>query len=305
MTPLTPDAVMTEIAAALPQDCKANVIIIGSLAAGYHFFSGDAQRSIRTKDVDCMLSPHAKAVAATERVTQRLLDAHWKPKQEGDWSEPGNEHTPDNKLPLIRLTPPGSRAGADWFLEFLGAPTQDSEQAKTFHRVQTRRGHFAICSFRYLALAEYKPLETKVGLRVARPEMMALANMLHHPKIGPDLITNTTTKRSNKDLGRVLALAWLTLERDRRNGTEEFDAWPDRMADALRTCFPGRAGLLAQEAGSGLRDLLRSPGDLNEALSLCNKGLLASMEIDNRVFEATGRRFMQQVVEPLAAAAFD
>lgn len=32
MTPLTPDAVMTQIAAALPDDCRPNVIIIGSLA---------------------------------------------------------------------------------------------------------------------------------------------------------------------------------------------------------------------------------------------------------------------------------
>ncbi len=68
MTPLTPDAVMAQIAAALPEDCRPNVIVIGSLAAGYHFFSGDGQRSIRTKDVDCMFSPFAKAVAAAGQV---------------------------------------------------------------------------------------------------------------------------------------------------------------------------------------------------------------------------------------------
>ncbi|MCA3106560.1 MAG: hypothetical protein IOD09_10945 [Rhodocyclaceae bacterium] len=31
MTPLTPDAVMAQIAAALPEDCRPNVIVIGSL----------------------------------------------------------------------------------------------------------------------------------------------------------------------------------------------------------------------------------------------------------------------------------
>ena len=46
MTPLTPDAVMAQIAAALPEDCRPNVIVIGSLAAGYHFFSGDGQLRI-------------------------------------------------------------------------------------------------------------------------------------------------------------------------------------------------------------------------------------------------------------------
>lgn len=305
MTPLTPDAVMAQIAAALPEDCRPNVIIIGSLAAGYHFFSGDAQRSIRTRDVDCMFSPHAKAVAAAEKVTERLLETEWKPRKEGDWAEPGNEHTPDDKLPLIRLKPPGAEGGSDWFLELLGAPDENSEQAKTFHRVQTRIGHFAICSFNYLALAEWNPIETRHGVRVARPEMMALANMLHHPKIGPELIKGTTTKRSNKDLGRVLALAWLTAEQDRRNGTEEFDSWAARMADALRTRFPGRARQLAQGAGSGLRDLMASDGDRDEALSICNKGLLASMEVGREAFEATGRRVIQQVVEPLAEAAFD
>ena len=35
MKPLSPTEVMAKIAEALPADCKENVIIIGSLAAGY------------------------------------------------------------------------------------------------------------------------------------------------------------------------------------------------------------------------------------------------------------------------------
>ena len=133
--------------------------------------------------------------------------------------------------------------------------------------------------------------------------MMALANLLHHPKIGPDLIKGTQTKRSNKDLGRVVALAWLTAERDRRNGTEELESWPRRMGDALRECFPDRAKQLAQGAGTGLRELMASNGDRDEALSICNKGLLALMEVGREAFEATGRRLIQLVIEPLAHAA--
>lgn len=303
MTPLTPDAVMTQIAASLPEDCRPNVIIIGSLAAGYHFFSGDGQRSIRTKDVDCMFSPHAKAVAAAGLVTERLLEADWQQRKEGEWAEPGNAQTPDEELPMIRLKPPGAEGGSGWFLELLGAPDTKSEQDKTFHRVQTRLGHFAICSFNYLALAEWSPIETTHGVRVARPEMMALANLLHHPKIGQDLIKGTETKRSNKDLGRVVALAWLTAERDRRNGTEELESWARQMGEALRECFPGRAKQLAQGAGTGLRELMASDGDRDEALSICNKGLLASMEVGREAFEATGRRLIQLVIEPLAEAA--
>ena len=302
MTPLTPDAVMARISAALPGDCRQNVIIIGSLAAGYHFFSDDGQRSIRTKDVDCMFSPHAKAVVTAGQVTERLLKATWQPRQKGEWSAPGAEHTPDDKLPLIRLEPPGPRAGADWFLELLSAPIANAVEAKTFHRVKTSVGHFAICSFNYLALAEWNPIKTRYGVHVARPEMMALANMLHHPRIGPELIAGTTDKRSNKDLGRVLALAWLTAEQDRRKGTEELDSWAGRMSDALRTCFPGNARQLAETAGAGLRELLASTGDRDQALAICNRGLLASMEVGRDAFAATGRRVIQQVVEPLAEA---
>jgi hypothetical protein len=304
-TPLTPDAVMAQIAAALPADCRQDVIVIGSLAAGYHFFAGDGERSIRTKDVDCMFSPHARAVAAAVEVTERLLAAAWQPRTEGEWGKPGDGDTPDDRLPMIRLKPPGAEGGggATWFLELLGAPEQGSGQPKAFHRVQTSIGHFAICNFNFLTLAEWKPILTQHGLHIARPEMMALANLLHHPAIGPELISGTTEKRSNKDLGRVLALAWLTAERDRREGTDELDAWADRMADALRDRLPGRARNLALGAGTGLRELMASDGDRDEALAICNRGLLASMEAGRDAFAAIGRRVIQQVIEPLSDAA--
>lgn len=303
MTPLTPDTVLSQIAAALPEDCREDVIIIGSLAAGHYFFASDGQRSIRTKDVDCMFSPHAKAVAVAGLVTERLLASKWQPRREGLWGAPGNEATPEDKLPMIRLKPPGAEGGADWFLELLGAPNAQAEQGRTFHRVQTSIGHFAICSFNYLALAEWKPINTKYGVRIARPDMMALANMLHHPTIAPDLIAGTNTKRSNKDLGRVLALAWLTAEQDRRTRREELGDWSMHMGEALQARFPNRARALALDAGAGIRALMASDGDRDEALSICNQGLLASLEVDRDAFAAIGRRFIQQVIEPLEEAA--
>ena len=108
-------------------------------------------------------------------------------------------------------------------------------QEKTNQRVHTRAGELTIPSFTYLALAEWKPIETHHGVPIARPEMMALANMLHHPSIREDLMRDAGDwKRLNKDLGRVLAMAHLTLERDRREGTDEFDQWAQRMWDALQ-----------------------------------------------------------------------
>jgi hypothetical protein len=135
--------------------------------------------------------------------------------------------------------------------------------------------------------------------------MMALANMLHHPTIGPEVITGTTEKRSNKDLGRVSALAWLAAQQDRRYGTQEFDSWAEHMADALLARFPNRVKELALSAGASMRALISSDGDRDEALSICNKGLLASQEVGREAFAATGRRFIQQVVEPLEDAAAD
>lgn len=74
MTPLSPDDVMAKIAQALPEACRPNVTIIGSLAAGYHFFAGEGQRTIRTKDVDCT----ASGTAATARITSSFGRAGWR-----------------------------------------------------------------------------------------------------------------------------------------------------------------------------------------------------------------------------------
>ena len=72
------------------------------------------------------------------------------------------------------------------------------------------------------------------------------------------------------------------------------------MADALRVRFPDRTGRLAQGAGSGLRELMTSAGDRDEALGICNRGLLSSMEVGRDAFLAIGHRVIQQVIEPLA-----
>ncbi len=55
---LTPSEVMEQVAQALPLAVRSNVIKGVSLAAGYNFISGDGAASMRTKDVDMLLSPH-------------------------------------------------------------------------------------------------------------------------------------------------------------------------------------------------------------------------------------------------------
>lgn len=303
MRDLSPAAVMAQVAEALPLEARKNVIIVGSLAAGYFYFSSDGARAIRTKDVDCLFSPHAAAVTVAADVTDQLLGAKWQLKP-GEWGKPGTKDDAEEKLPMVRLLPPDAAAN-DWFLELLSAPPRfdPAMPSKKLRRVETSAGHFAICSFDYLALAEWEPLPTKHAVRIARPEMMALANLLHHPRIADTLIAGTDYKRSNKDLGRVLALAYLTIERDRRDGSDELGMWAERMWAALQAKFNGQAQSLALQAGSGIRALLSSPGDRDQALRIANLGLLATMDVGREAFDATGARFLAEVIDELEEMA--
>jgi hypothetical protein len=299
--PLSPTEVLAQVALALPESARSSVIIIGSLAAGFHFFSGDGVAAIRTKDVDCLLAPNAKAVAAAVEVTEQLLSANWTQRHDGKWGAPGAAELALEALPMVRLQPPG---GKEWFLELLAAPPEYAagEPDKKLARVHTTAGDFAICSFDFLALAEWKPLVTQHGVRIARPEMMALSNLLHHPTIGETLMAGTDYKRANKDLGRVLALAHLTVARDRKDNTDELSAWPRSMRDALQLKFGNHAKPLAQRAGSGINALMASAFDLQQALRIANTGLLTSLDVSVDAFMATGRRLQADVLEPLAGS---
>lgn len=75
------------------------------------------------------------------------------------------------------------------------------------------------------------------------------------------------------------------------------------MVIALQEKFSERAKELALGAGDGDGDgivaLLQSPVDMDQALAICNRGLLASLEVGRPGFAAIGRRFRQSVIDPL------
>lgn len=298
MNGLSPRDILKQLAAALPEECRENFIVVGSVAAGYCYFERDPQRTVFTKDVDCMLSPHLKAVQTGQTVAERLIAAKWKPEPDGPWSKPGDASTPTEDLPLVRLYPPDS---GGWNIELLNAPANSVHRERTFTRLQTSLGDFALCSFGFLALAEESPIRTEFGILVARPEMMALANLLHHPKIGPEtmsgVIAGRRMKRSNKDLGRVLALAFLAERADE----EALGSWPGLWTSALRNRFPVDWQALAQQAGNGIRGLLASEEDMDEAVACTGNGLLASFRVTRSTLSATAQRLLRDAIEPLEA----
>ena len=297
MSNLPARRVMQQVAEAIPRECHNEIIIVGSLAAGYHFFGKDSKGAVTTKDVDGMLSPNVRAVPNGKIIAERLFAAGWAIRKDPKWGDPGNSSTPDDQLPILRLHPPGS---TEWFLEFAAAPPEGSSDLKVFERLSTQKGDFALYSFRFLALTEEEPLTSEFGILYARPEMMALANLLHHPQIGNELITGSDSwKRSNKDLGRVLALAWLSNDLD----SEALVGWPARWRTALEKRFPGEWQDLAVRSGNGLRALLDRLPDLQQATYISNLSLLAGLGLDTEALRATDRRVLHEAIAPLETAA--
>ena len=296
LQPISPEATLREIAAAIPAECRENIIIIGSLAVGYHYFRDQASMVVRTKDADCLLSPRVQAIPAGVAVTEKLFEANWRFRKDGKWSEPGDAETPVGDLPAVRLHPPGT---SEWFLELLVVPESLEDRGMQHTRLETRFGHFDLISLRFLGLINHDPIKTDLGIWIARPEMMALANLLEHPEIRPETMSGSRVKRSNKDLGRVLAIARLAVGRDE----DTLATWPGVWKSALQDRFPDEWCKLAARTGQGLRALLNSESDMEQALYTCINGLLASSQPALEQLRIAGRRLLHDAIEPLEAAS--
>ena len=258
---------------------------------------------MRTKDVDCVLEPFHAAVGVGQNIARQLIDAGWKRMMQGDHQEPGNAGTPVDQLPAIRLYPPevNPESEESWFIEFLTVPEFAGGEGKTWTRLPLAEGHFGLPAFRYLSISAYHPhAAADLGIRYARPEMMALANLLEHPEIKPDrmsgLFAGRAIKRSNKDLGRVLAIATLA-------ELDDYRPWAKAWFEALQSCFPDEWPQLALRFGSGLRALLDSLDDFQEAHHTCLNGLLASQPPTLDSLRAAGERVLGDAVEDLEAKA--
>ena len=293
MSDVDPRLVLARVAAAVPAAVRKRIVIVGSLAAGYRLPGTDRTLTVRTKDVDCALFPRVAAVQAGKDVAEELLAKGWRHRPDREHGQPGTAATPVSSLPVVRLFPPKSD---DWFIELLTVPASEKETGKRWTRLQLSGGHYGLPSFEFMSLAAFRPTKTEFGIYCARPEMMALALLLEHPRIKPEtmsgLIEGRKIKRSDKDLGRVLAIARLSSE-------EAIVSWPAAWEKGLRVCFPSRWRRLARSVGSGLRRLLDSPPDLEQAHHTCIYGLLRSRPATVEELEIAGRRLLQDAVEPV------
>ena len=123
---------------------------------------------------------------------------------------------------------------------------------------------------------------------------MALANLLSHKALDSDVISKPlggrAIKRCNKDLGRVLALARL-----------EGESYLDWLVDwkrALATNLPGQTQSLSRSVGSGLRALVASAADFDEAWFTCTIGLLSGANVSKDQLMITAQRTLGDLIEP-------
>jgi hypothetical protein len=290
-----PSRVLRAIVDAIPAHVRKNLTIVGSLAVGYHFEDLLGDMGVRTKDAHCLLSPRVEAVDAGRSITEELMAGGWRLREDPRWGSPGDSATPTRELPVVRLIPP---QGKGWFIELLTVPDTPRETGRSFTRLETGRGHFALPSFGNISLTAYDPIQA-LGISLARPEALALANMMEHPVIGPETmsghIAGRKIKRSNKDLGRVLAIAHLS-------ELKEEDAllqWPNHWRAAFHSIFPQDWQQRARVAGQGMRRLLHPSHaeDFDEAHHSCVYGLLAAIPPTREQLRVAGERLVVDAIE--------
>lgn len=288
-----PEVVFELVVERLPNDLLEHVVVVGSLAAAYHFRERVGSREVRTKDADIVVQP-AGALATCRMIAERLLDAGWKRTAD---CHPSAASSPSETLRAIRLHPPDSEA---YFVELLAFPETAQVALKEWIPLELADGWYGLPSFRYLGLIQSGQLESDAGLRYADPAMMALANLLSHRLVGTTYISQPIEGRkllrSAKDLGRVLAIAWLA----GRDATED---WVDAWATALADRFPNEWRVLATRAGDGLRELLDDENALDQAHHTTSVGLLSGLGVTKAQLAIVGRRLVVDVVDPLRERA--
>lgn len=289
MIRLDPRAIFRMLARDIPASLRRHVYVVGSLAAAYHHRASLYRRAVNTKDADVIVHP-AGAVRSVAQMARRLLESGW---ARTDQCFPQPAARPAARLRTMRLHPAGSTA---YFLELLGLPPRTQPGPVVWTPVRLADGWYGVPCFRFLALTAGDRLRSAEGIDYAHPAMMALANLLAHPNVGVQRMSGwiggRPILRAAKDLGRMLALAWL-------GGREETQGWPRLWRAGLRRCFPAQWRALARRPGHGLRELLDDPVALEEAWFTTNVGLLSGKGVTPENLRVVGEELLADAMEPL------
>jgi hypothetical protein len=136
-----------------------------------------------------------------------------------------------------------------------------------------------LCGFPSLDLTAYQAPEIH-GVRVALPAMLALANLIGHiAESGRTMslkIAGRTMLRSSKDLGRVIALAYLSEVED-HDGRAGIAAWPHLWHGGLSLRYPNTWAQIAISCGDGLERLRTNQNQIEDAYHSAIHGLLAGV----------------------------
>jgi hypothetical protein len=284
-----PSAMMQLIASQLPQELHNSLLLVGSLAAAYHYRSQVAH-AVRTKDADIIVQP-AGAIDTCQDIATKLLSVGWTRTEK---CSAGTPNTPANELRAVRLYPPKTKA---YFVELLGLPAPEQDSPLEWARLELDDGWYGLPSFRFMGLLEQHQQRSGVGLRYASPSMMALANALAHPALSRDTMSEPiggrVIRRCAKDLGRVLAIARL----EQREAMEE---WPEMWRGALEQRFGAAWRALAARATSGIHALLEDEDVFEQAHHSADVGILSGMSVSLPAFKGVAQQLIQDVLDPLA-----
>jgi hypothetical protein len=75
--------------------------------------------------------------------------------------------------------------------------------------------------------------------------------------------------------------------------------WAIDWHEALTKFFPDEADELASRIGGGLRELVSSTDDFDEAYHTCVNGLLSAFPVDQQILRETGERILGDACERL------
>lgn len=291
MPSLDPEFLIPRLAAQIPTSLRNHAYLAGSLAAAWHFRAQLKERAIRTKDADVVIRP-VGAIDQIRRIAESLRRKGWRWRDQEERG-PGTAATRNEDLAAIRLRPPSNRE--EYFLEFLGVPAVEQATDVQWERIILKEGHYGVPCFRFMGFTSLNLRRAAKGLRYADPAMMALSNLLSHPRVGThemsSPIEGRKCLRSAKDLGRVLAFAKLM-------SRQETMGWKAAWLNAMKTCFPERWRALGAVAGQGLRELLSDRRGMSDAWWTASNGLLFGHGVTETNLKFVGQQLLRDLVEP-------